>query len=255
MSNDRKGEGKVAIVTGGGTGVGKAITRELAGAGFTVVITGRRAAVLETTASELSAAGVVHAIAADISRPDDVKALFDQVVQRFGRLDLLVNNAGVNAPSKLLEDVDFDEWTAVVAANLTGAFLCTQAAVRQFKAQSPQGGRIINNGSVSATTPRPRSAPYAATKHAITGLTKATSLEGRAFDIACGQVDIGNAASEMTTTISKGVLQADGSTAAEATIDPGLVGEAVLYMAGLPLSANVLTMTVMANKMPFVGRG
>ncbi|WP_336743751.1 SDR family oxidoreductase [Aureimonas altamirensis] len=255
MSNDRTGEGKVAIVTGGGTGIGKAISRELAEAGFSVVITGRRKDVLEAAAAELSASGAVTAVAADISRPADVEALFDTVVERFGRLDLLVNNAGVNAPSKVLEDVAFDEWNTVVAANLTGAFLCTQAAVRQFKAQSPQGGRIVNNGSISATTPRPNSAPYAATKHAITGLTKATSLEGRAFDIACGQIDVGNAASEMTTTISKGVLQADGSTAAEATIDPKLVGEAVRYMASLPLSANVLTMTVMANRMPFVGRG
>ncbi|KAA0968986.1 SDR family oxidoreductase [Aureimonas fodinaquatilis] len=255
MSNTRKGEGKTAIVTGGGTGVGKAIATELAAAGYNVVITGRRLNVLEQTATDLGGEGTVIAIAADISRPDDVAALFEKTVEKFGRLDLLVNNAGINAPAKPLEDVNFDEWNGVVAANLTGAFLCTQAAVRLFKSQSPQGGRIINNGSVSATTPRPNSAPYAATKHAITGLTKATSLEGRAFDIACGQIDIGNAASEMTTTISKGVLQADGSFAAEATISPTIIAEAVLYMANLPLEANVLTMTVMANKMPFVGRG
>ncbi len=255
MAQERRGTGKIAIVTGGGTGVGKAIARELARDGYGVVITGRRIDVLEAAAQELSDVGQVAAIAADITRPDAVAALFSSVVERFGRLDLLVNNAGVNAPSKMIEDLTFEEWNTVVAANLTGAFLCTQAAIRQFKAQSPQGGRIVNNGSISATTPRPNSAPYAATKHAITGLTKATSLDGRSFDIACGQIDIGNAASDMTQSMSKGVLQADGGYAAEPTIDPRLIGEAVVYMAGLPLSANVLTMTVMANRMPFVGRG
>ncbi|TKT69679.1 SDR family oxidoreductase [Aquamicrobium sp. LC103] len=257
MTEASGSSGPVALVTGGGTGVGRAIAEALATAGYRVVVTGRRIEVLETAAAEMtSAAGrPVVPIRADISDPASVKALFAEVVSRFGRLDLLVNNAGINAPLLPLEEVSFEEWNAVVASNLTGAFLCTQEAVRLFKAQSPQGGRIVNNGSVSATTPRPNSAPYAATKHAITGLTKATSLEGRAFNIACGQIDIGNAASAMTQTISKGVLQADGRTAAEATIDPRLVGEAVVYMTGLPLSANVLTMTVMANQMPFVGRG
>lgn len=248
--------GAVTLVTGGGTGVGRAITEALAAAGHRLVITGRRAEVLEKAPAEISANGrTVVPIQADIANPSSVKALFAEIISRFGRLDVLVNNAGINAPPLPLEEVSFDDWNAVVASNLTGAFLCTQEAVRIFKSQNPQGGRIINNGSISATTPRPHSAPYAATKHAITGLTKATSLEGRAFNIACGQIDIGNAASDMTTTIAKGVLQADGRIAAEPTIDPRIVGEAVVYMAGLPLNANVLTMTVMANQMPFVGRG
>lgn len=246
---------RIALVTGGGTGVGKAITRALAEAGWSVVICGRRQAVLDDTAAALSGAGEVVAIAADIADPSSVAALFSQIVSRFGRLDLLVNNAGMNAPPVPLEEVTFDQWNAVVGANLTGAFLCTQGAVKQFKAQSPRGGRIVNNGSISATTPRPNSAPYAATKHAITGLTKATALEGRTFDIACGQIDIGNAASDMTTTIASGVLQADGRIAPEATMDPAHVASAVVYMASLPLEANVLTLTVMATRMPFVGRG
>ncbi len=246
----------IALVTGGGTGVGFAVARALAQAGWHVVISGRRADVLDGAASNLASEGLsASAIVADVSDPDAVKQLFDEIVKRFGRLDLLVNNAGINAPAVPLEEVSFSDWNAVVASNLTSAFLCTQHAVRLFKSQQPKGGRIINNGSISATTPRPNSAPYAATKHAITGLTKATSLEGRTHNIACGQIDIGNAASEMTQTISKGVLQADGSIAAEATIDPQHVGEAVVYMAGLPLGTNVLTMTVMANAMPFVGRG
>ncbi len=246
----------VALVTGGGTGVGLAVARALAEAGWQVVVTGRRAEILESAVSSLSGEGLaVSAIRADVSDPDSVKILFDEIVERFGRLDLLVNNAGINAPPVPLEEISFADWNAVVASNLTSAFLCTQHAVRLFKSQQPKGGRIINNGSISATTPRPNSAPYAATKHAITGLTKATSLEGRMHDIACGQIDIGNAASEMTQTISTGVLQADGSIAAEATIDPRHVGEAVVYMAGLPLGTNVLTITVMANAMPFVGRG
>ncbi|KQT66025.1 MULTISPECIES: SDR family oxidoreductase [unclassified Aureimonas] len=258
MANESGTAAKVAVVTGGGTGIGKAMTRALAVAGWTVAITGRRREVLEATASELSAetGRTIAAISADIGDDASVEALFAGVIERFGRLDLLVNNAGVNAPPKPLEEVTAAEWNTVVAANLTGVFLCTKEAVKLFKRQSPQGGRIINNGSISATTPRPNSAPYAATKHGVSGLTKATSLEGRRFDIACGQIDIGNAASEMTTTIQKGVLQADGSTIApEATIDPKIVADAVVYMAGLPLDANVLTMTVMANKMPFVGRG
>lgn len=256
MASHARTKPSVALVTGGGTGVGLAIATALAAAGWQVVITGRRDKVLQDAATRLGREGnAVTGIAADLSDPQAVGRLFEAVTAQFGRLDLMVNNAGINAPPVPLEDVAFADWNAVVGSNLTSAFLCTQQAVRLFKTQSPKGGRIINNGSVSATTPRPNSAPYAATKHAITGLTKATSLEGRAYDIACGQIDIGNAASEMTDTISKGVLQADGSIRAEATIDPRDVGDAVVYMAGLPLGTNVLTLTVMANAMPFVGRG
>ena len=251
------GREKVALVTGGGTGIGRAISKALGAAGYKVVISGRRADVLETAAAQLSGetGGEVVALTADVGDPASVQALFDAILTRYGRLDLLVNNAGVSVPNVSLEDIPFADWTAIVAANLTGAFLCTQQAFRLMKSQIPRGGRIINNGSISATTPRPNSAPYTATKHAITGLTKSTALDGREFDIACGQIDIGNAASDMTTKISQGVLQANGTLAAEATMDPVHVADAVLYMAGLPLSANVLTMTVMATKMPFVGRG
>jgi NAD(P)-dependent dehydrogenase (short-subunit alcohol dehydrogenase family) len=247
----------VALVTGGGTGVGKAIARGLAAAGWSLVITGRRGDVLEKAAAELiEATGQeVMTVIADVGDPGSVANLFAAIEARHGRLDLLVNNAGVGAPAVPMEELSFETWNAVVAANLTGAFLCTQQAFRLMKAQTPRGGRIINNGSISATTPRPHSAPYTATKHAISGLTKSTALDGRAFDIACGQIDIGNASTEMTTTIAKGVLQANGDTAAEPTIDASLVADAVVYMAGLPLNANVLTMTVMATKMPFVGRG
>lgn len=256
MAESSRQPGSVALVTGGGTGVGRAIAAALAEAGWKVVITGRRTEIIEKTAEELGRNGAaVVAIAADLADPASVGALFGAIDQQLGGIDLLVNNAGINAPAVPLEEVSFEAWSAVLGSNLTSAFLCTQEAVKRFKARDPQGGRIINNGSISATTPRPNSAPYAATKHAITGLTKATALEGRAHDIACGQIDIGNAASDMTTEIQKGVLQADGRTAAEATIDPKLVAEAVVYMAGLPLNANVLTMTVMANRMPFVGRG
>jgi NAD(P)-dependent dehydrogenase (short-subunit alcohol dehydrogenase family) len=244
-------------VTGGGTGIGRAISKALGAAGYKVVISGRRADVLETAAAQLSGetGGEVVALTADVGDPASVQGLFDAISTRYGRLDLLVNNAGVSVPNVSLEDIPFADWTAIVAANLTGAFLCTQHAFRLMKSQTPRGGRIINNGSISATTPRPNSAPYTATKHAITGLTKSTALDGREFDIACGQIDIGNAASDMTTKISQGVLQANGMLAAESTMDPVHVADAVLYMAGLPLSANVLTMTVMATKMPFVGRG
>lgn len=248
--------GKIAIVTGAGTGVGKAITASLLGDGFSVVMTGRRQGVLEAAAAEFSEhSDRILIVAADIGKPDDVKALFDATIDRFKRLDLLVNNAGTSAPAVPLEDVDFETWNQVVAANLTGAFLCTQAAFRQMKAQTPQGGRIINNGSISATTPRPRSAPYTATKHAIAGLTKATALDGRPFGIACGQIDIGNASTEMTRRMETGVLQADGSIRVEPTIDSALIGQAVLHMASLPPEANILTMTLMATTMPFVGRG
>jgi len=244
---------KIAIVTGAGTGVGKAISRALLDAGFSVALTGRRREVLEATAAELGGDTFVHS--ADISVDAEVTALFDAVVDRYGRVDLLVNNAGMSAPAVPIEDLDVAIWHNVVGANLTGAFLCTRAAFRQMKRQDPQGGRIINNGSISASTPRPHSAPYTATKHAITGLTKSSALDGRPFNIACGQIDIGNAGTAMTQKMSTGVLQADGSTAIEPTIDSALIGQAVANMAALPLSANVLTMTIMATQMPFVGRG
>jgi len=244
---------KIAIVTGAGTGVGKAISRALLDAGFSVALTGRRREVLEATAAELGGDTFVHS--ADISVDAEVTALFDAVVDRYGRVDLLVNNAGMSAPAVPIEDLDVAIWHNVVGANLTGAFLCTRAAFRQMKRQDPQGGRIINNGSISASTPRPHSAPYTATKHAITGLTKSSALDGRPFNIACGQIDIGNAGTAMTQKMSTGVLQADGSTAIEPTIDSALIGQAVANMAALPLSAHVLTMTIMATQMPFVGRG
>lgn len=249
--------GPIALVTGGGTGVGRAIAKALGSQGYQVVISGRRLDVLERAVGEMSAngGGSFHAYAADVSDPIAVRKLFDFIEDKFGRLDLLVNNAGVFVRGVPLEELSVDEWNAIVGANLTGAFLCTQQAFRIMKAQIPRGGRIINNGSVSATTPRPNSAPYTATKHAITGLTKSTALDGRDFDIACGQIDIGNAASDMTQTIATGVIQANGSLASEPTIDPVHVADAVVYMASLPLNANVLTMTVMATKMPFVGRG
>ncbi|MCD2173498.1 SDR family oxidoreductase [Rhizobium sp. C4] len=251
---DAKG---IALVTGGGTGVGKAMVRALADTGWTVVIAGRRLEVLDEAIREFGpeSSAKVHAIVADVGIPGSVRALFEEVESRFGRLDLLVNNAGSGAPAVPLDELDVEDWNRVVAANLTGAFLCTQQAFRIMKAQTPRGGRIINNGSISATTPRPNSAPYTATKHAITGLTKSCALDGRAFDIACGQIDIGNAATDMTERMRAGIVQPNGETMVEPTIDPKLVADAVVYMAGLPLDANVLTMTVMATKMPFVGRG
>ncbi|GES43764.1 NADP-dependent 3-hydroxy acid dehydrogenase YdfG [Rhizobium sp. ERR 922] len=247
----------IALVTGGGTGIGRAIAKALGSAGFRVVISGRRADVLEKAARELSEETRAEflAVAADVSDPTSVRSLFDVIADRYGRLDLLVNNAGMGLPAVPMEELSFEQWNAIVGANLTGAFLCTQQAFRLMKAQVPQGGRIINNGSISATTPRPHSAPYTATKHAITGLTKSTALDGRPFDIACGQIDIGNAATDMTARMSAGVLQANGETAAEPTISAEHVARAVVYMATLPLDANVLSMTVMATKMPLVGRG
>jgi len=247
----------IALVTGGGTGIGRAIAKALGLAGFKVVISGRRADVLEKAAHELSeeTGAEFLAISADVSDPSSVRSLFDMIADRYGRLDLLVNNAGMGLPAVPMEELSFEQWNAIVGANLTGAFLCTQQAFRLMKAQVPQGGRIINNGSISATTPRPHSAPYTATKHAITGLTKSTALDGRPFDIACGQIDIGNAATDMTARMSAGVLQANGETAAEPTISAEHVARAVVYMATLPLDANVLSMTVMATKMPLVGRG
>ncbi len=248
--------GRVAVVTGGGTGIGRAIVLALAGAGYDVVATGRRVKPLEATAGEAPAAGGrVLAVPADVRLPESVAALFERVRAEFGRVDLLVNNAGMGAPAVPLEAVSPEQWAAVLAVNLTGAFLCTQQAFRAMKGQTPRGGRIINNGSISAHSPRPLSAPYTATKHAITGLTKSTALDGRPYGIACGQIDIGNAGTDMTAQMAEGVLQADGSTRPEPRMDVEHVARAVLYMASLPLEANVLFLTVMATEMPFVGRG
>ena len=248
--------GKVAIVTGAGSGIGRATALALVNEGYSVVLAGRRRAALEQTAA---AAGPSRTRAlvfpADVSDPQSVAALFEATKHAFGRLDLLFNNAGTGAPAVPLEDLTVEQWRRVVDVNLTGAFLCTQAAFRLMKDQDPRGGRIINNGSISAYTPRPSSAPYTATKHAITGLTRSTALDGRKYDIACGQIDIGNAETEMTARMTQGVLQADGRTAVEPTMDVQHVARAVLYMASLPLDANVLFLTVMATKMPFVGRG
>jgi NAD(P)-dependent dehydrogenase (short-subunit alcohol dehydrogenase family) len=253
----RTGEGKIALVTGGGTGVGLAVARGLSAEGYAVVITGRRLGVLDAAAAAVSAetGNRVRGIACDVGDPLQVAAVFAEVKQEFGRLDLLVNNAGSNVSPALLEDIPFEEWSSILAANITGSFLCTQQAFRIMKDQSPRGGRIINNGSISATTPRPNSAPYTATKHAITGLTKSTALDGRKYDIACGQIDIGNAATDMTSRMSTGALQANGEIAPEPTMSVKHVADAVIYMASLPLDANVLTMTVMATAMPLVGRG
>ena len=239
----------VALVTGGGTGIGRAAAVALRDAGFAVVVAGRRREPLE------SVDGAV-AIPADVRDPDAVASLFAEIERRFGRLDVLFNNAGVNAPAVPLEELELDAWRAVLETNVTGAFLCTQAAFRLMKRQDPRGGRIINNGSISAYVPRPVSAAYTASKHAITGLTRSTSLDGRAYDIACGQIDIGNAATDFTERMrTAGALQPDGSTRVEPTIDVEHVGRAIVYMATLPLGANVQFMTVMATKMPFVGRG
>jgi NAD(P)-dependent dehydrogenase (short-subunit alcohol dehydrogenase family) len=247
---------RVALVTGAGSGIGRAVSLAFHAAGYSVVLAGRRASELEQTAAlaEREDAPLL-AVPTDITQPDTVTALFDRVKHAFGRLDVLFNNAGTGAPAIPLEDLSFEQWNAVVSVNLTGAFLCAQHAIRAMKAQQPRGGRIINNGSISAHSPRPNSAPYTATKHAITGLTKSISLDGRKHDIACGQIDIGNAATEMTQRMTAGVAQADGTLAPEPRMDVKLVADAVLYMANLPLEANVQFMTVMATKMPFVGRG
>ncbi|MCA6286240.1 SDR family oxidoreductase [Phenylobacterium sp.] len=245
----------VAVVTGAGSGIGRAAALALADRGWSVVLAGRRAEPLTQTRDLAADPARLHVQATDVSDRDQVEALFDGAVARFGRVDLLFNNAGTGAPPVPLEDLSLEDWRRVVDVNLTGAFLCLQAAFRRMKAQEPQGGRIINNGSISAQVPRPRSVAYTATKHAMTGLTRQASLDGRAYNIACGQIDIGNAATEMTARMSRGVLQADGSVAPEPTMDVGAVAEAVAYMAGLPLSANVQFMTVMATAMPFIGRG
>jgi len=245
---------KVALVTGGGSGIGRAVGIALTQTGFTVVLAGRRSQLLEAVASE--AGGDAVPLVCDVRDPASVGALFAEIDARFGRLDLLVNNAGVAARPAPLEQVDLEEWALVLDTNITGAFLCTREAFRLMKRQSPRGGRIINNGSISSSVPRPHSAPYTASKHALTGLTKSTSLDGREFDIACGQIDIGNAASDMTSSMgAEGVLQADGTTRREPTIDSAEIARAVVYMATLPLAANVQCMTVVATKMPFVGRG
>ncbi len=247
---------KVAIVTGAGTGIGRQVALALLAEGYSVALAGRRAEPLEGTVTEAGAAGSrALAVATDVSDPASVRALFAETKEAFGRLDLLFNNAGINAPGIALEDLSYEQWSAVVDINLTGAFLCTQEAFKLMKAQDPRGGRIINNGSISAHAPRPDSAPYTATKHAITGLTRSTALDGRKYDIACGQIDIGNAATEMTARMSEGVPQADGSVAVEPTMDAADVGRAVAFMASLPLDSNVQFMTVMATKMPFIGRG
>jgi len=244
---------KIAMITGAGSGVGRAVAQGLDAAGYATVLVGRKQAALEETAAGLSNQTLVAP--ADVGDPQAVKAVFSRIAQTFGRLDILFNNAGMGTPAIPIEDLTFEQWQAIVAVNLTGAFLCTQEAVRMMKAQTPQGGRIINNGSISADRPRPHSAPYTATKHAITGLTKSTILDGRPFDITAGQVDIGNAATEMTQRMTQGVLQPDGKLAAEPRMDVKHVADAVVYMAGLPLDANVPFLTVMATKMPLYGRG
>jgi len=247
---------KVALVTGAGSGIGRASALALLQAGYAVVLAGRRADALAETAAQAGALGTnALPVATDVTDPAQVAALFDATRAKFGRLDVLFNNAGTGAPAVPMDELTFEQWKNVVDINLTGVFLCTQAAFRMMKNQSPKGGRIINNGSISAYAPRPFSAPYTATKHAITGLTKATSLDGRVHDIACGQIDIGNAASEMTQRMTTGVPQANGTMMVEPRMDVKHVADAVVHMASLPLEANVQFMTVMATKMPFVGRG
>lgn len=243
---------KVALVTGAGSGIGRACALALAREGYRVVLAGRRSDALAATAAGAPGALVVPC---DVTDPYGVRALFEKTSAAFGRLDLLFNNAGMSAPGVPLEDLTFEQWRKVVDVNLTGVFLCTQEAFKLMKAQTPRGGRIINNGSISATAPRPNSAPYTATKHAITGLTKSCALDGRKYGIACGQIDIGNAATEMTAKMVEGVIQANGSIAIEPRMDVECVAKAVVYMASLPLDANVLFMTVMATNMPLVGRG
>ncbi|HEX2374965.1 MAG TPA: SDR family oxidoreductase [Actinomycetota bacterium] len=247
---------RIAVVTGAGSGIGAAVAHALAGDGWVVVLAGRRRQALASVAEAGAGLdGVLDPAPTDVTDEASVRALFDRTARRHGRVDLLFNNAGTGAPARELDTVPLSEWSAVVAVNLTGVFLCTREAFRVMRRQRPRGGRIINNGSISAHTPRPRSAAYTATKHAITGLTKSTSLDGRAYDIACGQIDIGNAATELTEPMAAGVPQADGSVRPEPRMDVTDVARAVRYMASLPLDANVATMTVMATKMPFAGRG
>jgi NAD(P)-dependent dehydrogenase (short-subunit alcohol dehydrogenase family) len=246
---------KIAMVTGAGTGIGKAVSLALLGADYAVVLTGRRKELLEATAKEAPAGSKTLVVPADVSDPAAVKALFAKTKEAFGRLDVLFNNAGIGAPAVTPDELPYEKWKAAVDINLNGAFLCTQEAFRMMRHQTPRGGRIINNGSLAAHAPRPLSIAYTATKHAITGLTKSTALDGRPFDIACGQIDIGNAATPMTAHTPTGALQANGTMMPEKQMDTAHVGQAIVYMAGLPLDTNVLFMTVMATKMPFVGRG
>jgi NAD(P)-dependent dehydrogenase (short-subunit alcohol dehydrogenase family) len=256
MVRARETQGKVAIVTGAGSGIGRAVALGMHSAGYSVVLAGRRVVALEQTAAMADLSGAkMGVVVTDVSQPDAVKELFARTQQIFGRLDVLFNNAGVNVPGVAIEDLTYEQWSEVVSVNLTGAFLCAQEAFRLMKSQQPRGGRIINNGSISAHVPRPHSAPYTATKHAITGLTKSISLDGREYDIACGQIDIGNAVSQMSEKSAAGALQASGVIVMEPRLDVTHVVEAVLYMAALPLEANVQFMTVMATKMPFIGRG
>ena len=251
-----RSEGKVAVITGGGTGIGKHSALALLRDGFSVALAGRRAGPLEAAKEEAGEhASRVLVVPTDVGDPEAVEALFAATRETFGRLDLLFNNAGGGSPAKPMEDLTYEEWKAVVDANLTGTFLCTQQAIRMMKSQTPMGGRIINNGSVSAHVPRPDSAPYTATKHGITGLTRATSLDGRKYDIACGQIDIGNAETDMTANMKTGRPQAHGGVAIEATFDVEHVAEMVLFMANLPLDTNVQFVTIMATKMPYIGRG
>jgi len=246
---------KVAIVTGAGSGIGKATALAFLREGYGVVLAGRRKEALEKTAVEGPSGSELLVVPTDVADPAAVRDLFSKTKENFGRLDVLFNNAGRGGPPVPLEDISFDQWKAVVDVNLTGAFLCTQEAIKLMKAQSPRGGRIINNGSISAHTPRPDSTPYTATKHAITGLTKCTALDGRKYDIACGQIDIGNAATDLTSRMEDGIIQANGTVVPEARMDVEHAAQAVLAMARLPLETNILFMTIMATKMPFVGRG
>jgi NAD(P)-dependent dehydrogenase (short-subunit alcohol dehydrogenase family) len=247
--------GKVAIVTGAGSGIGKASALALLGEGYSVVLAARRQETLDAAVAESGAGARALGVATDVGNPESVKTLFAKTKEKFGRLDVLFNNAGTGAPAIPLEDLTWEQWKTVVDANLHGAFLCTQQAILMMKSQSPRGGRIINNGSISAHAPRPNSAPYTSTKHAITGLTKSTSLDGRKYDIACGQIDIGNASTPMTARMARGVPQANGTTEVEPTMDVDNVARSVVFMASLPLDANVQFLTVMATKMPFIGRG
>jgi NAD(P)-dependent dehydrogenase (short-subunit alcohol dehydrogenase family) len=255
MSTEQPAPHPVAIVTGAGSGIGRAIARKLAGAGYRVALAGRRIETLEQTLAELPSGPGAFAVPTDVTKPNSVQELFEAVVARADRVDVLINNAGVFGPAAPVEDFPHDGWAATVETNLTGAFLCAQAAFRQMISQRPSGGRIINNGSLSAHVPRPNAVAYTATKHGISGLTKALALEGRRHGIACGQIDIGNAATDMTKQLEVGALQADGSVVAEPTMSVEDVADAVLYMVELPLGANVLSMTVMASGMPYVGRG
>jgi NAD(P)-dependent dehydrogenase (short-subunit alcohol dehydrogenase family) len=246
---------KVTLVTGGGSGIGQAVALGMQAAGYRVAICGRRQAELQRTAGMVPSGAPIVCIPADVSQPDSVKAMFTRIKETFGRIDVLFNNAGRSAPPIPMEDLTFEQWNSVVGANLTGVFLCAQEAIRMMKAQDPKGGRIINNGSISAYTPRPFSAPYAATKHGVLGLTKCISLDGRADNIACSQIDIGNAATPMTERMAEGILQPSGAVIPEDRLDLKHVVDAVLYVAGLPLEANAQYLTVMATKMPYVGRG